>query len=72
MGDVERDIGSLEARMVNVEGELHAIRADVREIRDALVGMRYGWLFLTGALTLASALGAVASRIAGQVFQNIN
>jgi hypothetical protein len=72
MGDVERDIGSLEARMQNVESELHGIRTDVREIRDALVGMRYGWLFLTGALTLASALGAFASRFAGNVFQNMN
>lgn len=70
MGDVERDIGSLEARMRNVESELHAIRADVREIRDALVGVRHGWLFLTGALTLASALGAAASRWVGYLVQN--
>jgi hypothetical protein len=69
MEDIERNIGSLEARMQNVESELHAIRADVREIRDALVGMRYGWLFLTGALTLASALGALASHVAGNILQ---
>ncbi len=58
MNDVEREVGRLEARMETVETELQGIRADVREIRDALVSARGGWLLLTAALSLAIAAGA--------------
>ena len=61
MTDVEREVGRLEARMETVESELQGIRADVREIRDALVSARGGWLILTAALSLAAAVGAMAS-----------
>lgn len=59
MTDVEREVGRLEARMETVEQELHGIRTDVREIRDALVKARGGWLVLTAALTLAASAGAL-------------
>jgi chromosome condensin MukBEF ATPase and DNA-binding subunit MukB len=58
MTDVEREVGRLEARMETVETELQGIRADVREIRDALVSARGGWLLLTAGLSLAVAAGA--------------
>jgi chromosome condensin MukBEF ATPase and DNA-binding subunit MukB len=61
MTDVEREVGRLEARMETVERELQGIRADVREIRDALVSARGGWLILTAALSIAAAAGALAS-----------
>lgn len=61
MVDVERDVGRLEARMETVEAELQGIRADVREIRDALVSAKGGWLVLTVAISLAAAAGAFAS-----------
>jgi chromosome condensin MukBEF ATPase and DNA-binding subunit MukB len=61
MTDMEREVGRLEARMETVEEELQAIRADVREIRDALVKAKGGWLVLTAALSLAAALGALLS-----------
>jgi chromosome condensin MukBEF ATPase and DNA-binding subunit MukB len=61
MTDVEREVGRLEARMETVESELQGIRADVREIRDALVSARGGWLILTAALSLAAAIGALSS-----------
>jgi chromosome condensin MukBEF ATPase and DNA-binding subunit MukB len=61
MVDVERDVGRLEARMETVEAELQGIRADVREIRDALVSAKGGWLVLTAAISLAAAAGAFAS-----------
>jgi chromosome condensin MukBEF ATPase and DNA-binding subunit MukB len=61
MTDVEREVGRLEARMETVEAELHGIRADVREIRDALVSAKGGWLVLMAALSLAAAAGAFAS-----------
>lgn len=62
MNTLEREVGKLEARMETVETELQAIRADVREIRDALVGARAGWFFLTAAIAVSSAVGAAASR----------
>ena len=36
MTSLERDVGALEARMETVEHEIHAMRQDVREIRDSL------------------------------------
>lgn len=62
MTNIEREVGSLEARMQTVETELQGIRSDVREIRDALVTMRGGWRTLILLLGLASTLGAMAGR----------
>jgi chromosome condensin MukBEF ATPase and DNA-binding subunit MukB len=61
MTDVDREVGRLEARMETVETELQGIRADVREIRDALVSARGGWFILTAALSMAAASGALLS-----------
>jgi chromosome condensin MukBEF ATPase and DNA-binding subunit MukB len=61
MTDVEREVGRLEARMETVEVELQGIRADVREIRDALVSAKGGWWVLTVAISLAAAVGAFAN-----------
>ena len=62
MTSIEREIGNLEARMQTVESELHAIRQDVREIRDALVGVKGGWRTLTLIVALAASLGAVVDK----------
>ena len=55
---IDRDVGALEARMEMVETEVHAIRSDVREIRDALVTARGGWKMLTLVIGLSVSLGA--------------
>lgn len=62
MTSLEREMGNLEARMQTVESELHAIRQDVREIRDALVGAKGGWRTLTALVAIATTIGAVAGR----------
>jgi chromosome condensin MukBEF ATPase and DNA-binding subunit MukB len=62
MTSIEREIGNLEARMQTVETELHAIRGDVREIRDALVGAKSGWRTLIFVIGLATTFGAIAGR----------
>ena len=62
MTNIEREIGNLEARMQTVESELHAIRQDVREIRDALVGVKGGWRALTLVIGLAATAGAVLDK----------
>lgn len=62
MTSMEREIGNLEARMQAVETELQAMRQDVREIRDALVGVKGGWRTLMIVIGLATTLGAVLGR----------
>ncbi len=63
MTNLEREVGKLEARMETVEIELQAIRSDVREIRDALVGARGGWKMMTLLMAVAVSLGAWAGRV---------
>ena len=63
MTNIERDVGALEARMQTVEQEIHAMRQDVREIRDALVTARGGWKTLTLVIGFSITFGALLSRL---------
>ena len=63
MTNIERDVGALEARMETVEQEIHAMRQDVREIRDALVTARGGWKTLTVVIGFSVTFGALLSRV---------
>ncbi|MCA3561485.1 MAG: hypothetical protein IOC82_10715 [Aestuariivirga sp.] len=63
MTTIERDVGALEARMQTVEQEIHAMRQDVREIRDALVTARGGWKTLTLVIGFSVTFGALLSRV---------
>jgi chromosome condensin MukBEF ATPase and DNA-binding subunit MukB len=69
MTNMEREVGKLEARMETVEQELQAIRIDVREIRDALVGMKGGWRTLLLVISLATSLGALVGRYLPKVLE---
>ena len=60
---IDRDVGALEARMEMMESEVHAIRSDVREIRDALVTARGGWKMLTLVIGLSVSLGAMIGKL---------
>jgi chromosome condensin MukBEF ATPase and DNA-binding subunit MukB len=62
MTSTERELGNLEARMQTVETELHAIRQDVRDIRDALVTAKGGWRTLLIVISLATTIGAMLDR----------
>jgi chromosome condensin MukBEF ATPase and DNA-binding subunit MukB len=62
MSELEREIGGLQARMETVEQELHAIRQDVREIRDALVRAKGGWMVLVVFFTCAASVGGLLGR----------
>ena len=62
MTSIEREIGNLDARMQAVETELQAMRQDVREIRDALVGVKGGWHSLVIIVGLATTAGAVLGK----------
>jgi len=59
---IERDVGALQARMELVESEMQAMRADVREIRDALVTARGGWKMLTLVIGFSVSLGAALGK----------
>jgi hypothetical protein len=63
-------VGALEARMVTVEQEIHAMRQDVREIRDALVTARGGWKTLTLVIGFSVSFGALLSRVAPMLMQS--
>jgi chromosome condensin MukBEF ATPase and DNA-binding subunit MukB len=67
VSDLERELGGLQARMETVEHELQAIRSDVREIRDALVRAKGGWMALLLVFSAAASLGAWIGKYA-QVF----
>ena len=60
---MEREIGALQARMETVEQELQAIRADVREIRDALVTAKGGWTTLSLIVGLSVSFGTLLGKI---------
>ncbi len=60
---MEREVGALQARMETVEQEVHAIRSDVREIRDALVTARGGWRTLTLVIGLSVSVGAGIAKL---------
>lgn len=60
---MEREVGALEARMETVEQEVHAIRNDVREIRDVLVTARGGWKTLTVVIGLSVSVGAGIAKL---------
>lgn len=60
--NLERDVGALEARMETVEQEVHAIRNDVREIRDVLVTARGGWKTLVVVIGFSVSLGAALAK----------
>ena len=59
---IEREVGALEARMGTVEQEVHAIRNDMREIRDALGTARGGWRTLTLVIGFSASLGAAVAK----------
>ena len=60
---VEREVGALQARMENVEIELQGLRADVREIRDALVTARGSWKAISLVVGLSMSLGAAVGKL---------
>ena len=60
---IDRDVGALEARMEMVESEIHAIRQDVREIRDALVTARGGWRMLTLVIGASLSVGTLIGKL---------
>lgn len=60
---IDRDVGALEARMEMVEAEIHAIRKDVREIRDALVTARGGWRMLTLVIGVSLSIGTLIGKL---------
>jgi chromosome condensin MukBEF ATPase and DNA-binding subunit MukB len=70
MTDMERDVGRLEARMESVEQELQAMRSDVREIRDAVVAAKSGWLVLATVASIAASAGAVMSTYLPLLWRN--
>ena len=48
----------LQARIETVEIEIHALRDDMRDMRDALLALKNGWRAVLVIVSLATSLGA--------------
>ena len=62
MTSIERELGNLQARIETVESELHALRDDMRELRDALLAFKNSWRAVLVIVSLATSLGAIFDR----------
>lgn len=58
MTSIERELGNLQARIETVEFEIHALRGDMRELRDALLAFKNSWRTLIVIVSLATSMGA--------------
>ena len=61
---LNREVGELRVRMAAVEDEMRILRADVRDIRDALLSLKGGWRIFASLIALSAALGALLGRLA--------
>ena len=60
---LNREVGELRVRLEAVEDEMRILRADVREIRDALVSVKGGWRVLACLVSLSATLGGLLARL---------
>jgi hypothetical protein len=60
---LNREVGELRVRIEAVEDEMRILRADVREIRDALVSVKGGWRLLACLVSLSATLGGLLARL---------
>lgn len=65
MADLQRDIGSMEAKLENLEREMKEMKADVRQIREDFAQVKGGWRTLIG---IAALLGGAVSWAASHLF----
>jgi prefoldin subunit 5 len=63
MTSIERELGNLQARIETVETEIHALRGDMRELRDALLALKNSWRTLIVIVSLATSMGASLEHI---------
>ncbi len=61
--NAQHELGELRARVAAVEMEVQGLRRDVREIRDALIGLRGGWRLLTILIAISASLGAALAKL---------
>jgi hypothetical protein len=58
--NIERDIGSILARLSNIEGDIESIKNDARQSRDTLNTIKGGWR----GLSIAGAIGGAVATLA--------
>ncbi len=63
-GDLQRDLGNMDARLAALERSSELTRLDVREIRDTLAMTKGGWKVLLATAAVAGAIGAMLSQVA--------
>lgn len=61
-GGVERELGSLSARMEAIEKAVESIAVDVRASRDQMNKIKGGWTVIGIASAIAGSVGALATK----------
>ncbi|HKR24743.1 MAG TPA: hypothetical protein VJS15_05755 [Allosphingosinicella sp.] len=59
---IDREVGELRVGLLAVEEEMRVLRADVRDIRDAVVSVRGGSRLLAVLIAVSASLGGLAGR----------
>jgi hypothetical protein len=59
---IDREVGELRVGLLAVEEEMRVLRADVRDIRDALVSFRGGSRLLAVLIAVSASLGGLAGQ----------
>ena len=60
MAPYERELGSITAKMENMEVQMNAMSQDLREMRDFMRDAKTGWKVLTTVSAIGGAVGAAA------------
>ena len=61
--DTQRELGSLEAKVTNLEGDVSEMKSDLRDIRDTLAQAKGGWKTLLLVAGVAGVAGAVLTKL---------
>lgn len=63
-----RDLGRHDAQIESLEREVHALRADISDIKKIVEQTKGAWAMLSWLVALAAAVGAVVTKIIGVFF----
>ena len=62
--DTQRQLGSLAAKVSNLEGDVSEIKSDIKDISDTLAQAKGGWKTLLLVAGIAGVMGAMVSKLA--------
>ena len=60
-----RELGRMQARIDAMERDLTQIKADLRDVRDAMVAAKGSWKMLVSIATLSATVGGLVTKFGG-------